>query len=605
MKAIFDQFDKVLDFPHDRAARVEETGGATVVRIYDPTQFKHVYETDTFTDWDRVPGLKDLAVRTYVKACTAPGSMTHLSRAEMASKFKRLCKVLVDTGKDDRTPETLTYYDCEEVIEEIAALGLVKPDDVLRPLKLIVDEIWQDEALDGARDPHLFVRKAAFPGSGVRVGKREVLPDAVFTDIYAAAAADSGRMMAEAEAFRGFFETRGQAFKGAPPVKPGLHECAAWVKNRFGPRLPSLQELEDVDRPLWRHIKWGYGWKAVVRLIHPTLHDLVPLFALLGCQTLFNKTVLAELSLDDIDRTELAGTRRVVFTPLKRRAGKQQLRSFALDPASDNPDVVVRFLEDRTAGIRSLIHAPFDRRLFLFWSLRSRTSDQFGAEGPSAFYHTQTGGGGDGRLTWAWKAWCEQKKFGDVQFASLRITGLNLGHRAFGGDVRAIAALASHSSLEVFDHHYKSGHSRASNDRRMGKAMLLRDRMLGSDGKIDPTRRLRGEGVEAATPGFGCLDPFASPMPGQREGRPCTAYGQCPDCPLATCDVRVPANLVRLKQLESEYVAAREYLAPHYWRDKYSLQLEAVRRDWLPAFRDPAVVEAATRMQARPLPPLG
>ncbi len=94
-------------------------------------------------------------------------------------------------------------------------------------------------------------------------------------------------------------------------------------------------------------------------------------------------------------------------------------------------------------------------------------------------------------------------------------------------------------------------------------------------------------------------------MPGQREGRPCSAYGQCPDCPLATTDVRVPANLVRLKQMEAEYAEATSYLAPHYWRNKYSQHLLALRTEWLPAFADPDVMEQASRLQARPLPPLG
>ena len=98
---------------------------------------------------------------------------------------------------------------------------------------------------------------------------------------------------------------------------------------------------------------------------------------------------------------------------------------------------------------------------------------------------------------------------------------------------------------------------------------------------------------------------MASPIPGQREGRTCTAYGQCPACPLATTNTEVPANLVRLKQMEAEYVSAVDYLAPHYWRDKYSQHLGALRAEWLPAFTDPRVIEDASRMQARPLPPLG
>jgi hypothetical protein len=50
---------------------------------------------------------------------------------------------------------------------------------------------------------------------------------------------------------------------------------------------------------------------------------------------------------------------------------------------------------------------------------------------------------------------------------------------------------------------------------------------------------------------------------------------------------------------------ATSYLAPHYWRDKYSQHLLALRTEWLPAFADPDVMEQASRLQARPLPPLG
>jgi hypothetical protein len=321
-----------------------------------------------------------------------------------------------------------------------------------------------------------------------------------------------------------------------------------------------------------------------------------------GCYTLFNKAVLTELSLDDIDYTELAGTRRIVYTPLKKRAGKKQLRSFALDDAPDHPDVMFRFLQEYTKDLRASVEEAFKRRLFLFWTLSARKDDE---AGPTAFTGATTGTGSeDSRFTYAWNTWCTEQGFDGVVFSSLRVTGLNLAHRMFAGDVKAIKALASHSSDDVFDHHYKSAHSRARNDRKMGKAMLLQERMLRSGGVVDPTRRLRGEGVEAATPGFGCLDPFHSPIPGQKEGRPCAAYGQCPDCPLATTNTLVPANLVRMKQMEAEYVDAINYLTPHYWRDKYSQNLAAIRTDWLPMFADEIVIKEAARMQVNPLPPL-
>ena len=606
MKALFAQFDKVVDFPHHRRARAEVDDGVTLVRIYDPSADKPEFTTDAFTHWDNVPGLKELAVRAYIKSATAPSTKSHNTRKQTASLLRRLAEVMVQFGKIDLTPEALTYYDCEELIEFIASLELMHPEELIHPLRLIVDEIWQDAEFDGKRDPHLFVRKVPFPGSCLRGGKREVLPDALFGDIWAKAGADVGRIMSDVGAFWAMLE-RVDLVKRIDAVgAQDIAECAVWAFRTFGYELPSKAALK-VHHPgmAWQITKLG-GWKEVVRLVHPSVHDLMPFIALLACQTLFNKAVMTELGLDDIDHREVAGTPRLVVTPLKRRAGKHQYRSFQIDDAPDNPDVLIRFLERYTAGLRELVSDKFKRRLFLFWTLAARGDEADRGAGASAFYGLTTGTGSeDSRFTYAWNGWCKRNKFGDLAFSSLRITGLNLVHRASGGDVRAVAAMASHSSLEVFDHHYKSAHSRARNDRRMGKAMMLRDRMLASGGKIDPTRRLRGEDVEAATPGFGCLDPMASPIPGQREGRPCTAYGQCPACPLATTNTKVPANLVRLKQMEAEYVAAVGYLAPHYWRDKFSQNLGALRTEWLPAFTDPRVIEDASRMQARPLPPLG
>ena len=606
MRALFDQFDRVAEFPHRQRGNVESRDGLTIVRIFDPKQVKQEFVTDALTSWDAIPGLKSTAISAYIRVSTRSSITSHQSRLQLAGLFRRLAAVLVEAGMVDRTPETLSFYDCEDIIATIAARELICPGDLVAPLREIVDEIWSDETLNKTRDQHLFVRKVPFPGSGMRGRTREVLPDAVFGDIYARAAADCARIMDEIEAFR--------TVLGATPVIEAAEkrimmtplDCAVWAYRRFGDALPQLEDLKKERGTPVSAIHRVGGWKEVVRLIHPTLREIMPFAILLGCQTLFNKSVLTELSLDDIERRDLAGTARVVFTPEKRRAGgRRQLRSFQSEEASDNPDLIVRFLEGYTSGLRRLIEPKFNRRLFLFWSLalRERLEEQVG---PAAFYGSTTGGGGeDSRFTHFWSLWCKEAGLGKVPFSSIRVTGLNLAHRAFSGDVRAIAALAAHSSTAVFDHHYKSPHSRARNDRKVAKAMLLRERMLASNGKVDPTRRLRGEGVQAATPGFGCLDPFSSPIPGQREGRTCSAYGQCPDCPLGTTDVRVPANLVRMKQLEAEYLAAASYLAPHYWRDKYLNHLGALRDEWLPAFVNRKVIDQAAMMQARPLPPLG
>lgn len=603
MRKLFEQFDKIVDFPHQNRGRVEIREGETYVRIHDANQIKEEYETDAFTSWDALQGLKPVAIASYIRACTRSTMTSHMSRRESAGQFRRMASIMVEVGLEDRTPATLTFYDCEDIIAAIAAREYQSPYTVLTPLRTLVEEIYLDPKLNQVRDKHLYVRKVPFPGRG-RTEPREVLPDAVFGDIYARAAADCALII---DKFRSFQFALTRPASELPSRAKDLRtaeQCAVWVHREFGNRLPPAKAFRAENRALFEALRRSGGWKGVMGLIQPTALHLMPFMALLGCQTLFNKAVMTELSFGDIDRTDLAGTLRLVLTPLKKRAGRQQLRSFQIDDTPDNPDAILRFLEDYTAGLRGAVDTKFRDRVFLFWSLAQRRT-LLEDPGPSAFTGNTTGSGSeDSRFSHAWGVWCEESGFPGVPFSALRVTGLNLGYRAFGGDVRAIAALASHSSAQVFDQHYKSPQSRARNDHRMAKAMLLRERLLASNGEVDPQRRLKGEGVQGATPGFGCLDPFSSPIPGQRAGRPCSAYGQCPGCPLATTDATIPANLVRMKQLEAEYMAAVTYLAPHYWRDKYSLHLATLRAEWLPVFQDPLIIAEAAKIQARPLPPL-
>ncbi len=606
MKGLFQQFDLVAEFPHVKRGRVlVDEGGKTVVSVDDPRATRPEYRTEAFSEWDTVPGLKEVAISAYIRESAKTSIASHNTRMRLAAEFSRTVQHLVACGLEDRTPETLTFYDCEDLISYIASLGLAKPYTELASFHLIVDEIWRDTRFDGKRDPQLFVRRAPFPGVGLRGGKREILDDALWGDIIAKAAAGVRQIMSDVENFRRALERRKASTKTnwSPTMLMTKVDSALWAYDTFGPDLPTLKEIKAAYPAYAYKIQTVTdGWKDVVSLIHPTIPSLMPFIALFGCYTLFNKAVLTELSLDDVDYHDLAGTKRVVFTPLKKRAGKKQLRSFALDDDADHPNVMFRFLQEYARDVRGMVEDVFKKRLFVFWTLVARDSEQ---AGPAAFFGATTGTGSeDSRFTYYWNVWCKEQGFEGAAFSSLRVTGLNLAHRVFAGDVQAIAALASHSSLEVFDHHYKSAHSRARNDRKMGKAMVLRERLLASGGKIDPTRRLRGESVDAATPGFGCLDPFHSPMPGQKEGRPCSAYGQCPDCPLATTNTSVPANLARMKQLEAEYMAAVNYLAPHYWRDKYSQNLTALRKEWLPMFADEGVVKAAARLQVSQLPPL-
>jgi hypothetical protein len=94
-----------------------------------------------------------------------------------------------------------------------------------------------------------------------------------------------------------------------------------WVHRFFGNKLPSLEDLKAEAPHVVPAIRRVGGWKEVIRFIHPTVQDLMPFITLLTCHTFFNKAVLAEFELDDVERTHLFGSPRIVMHPLKRRAG--------------------------------------------------------------------------------------------------------------------------------------------------------------------------------------------------------------------------------------------------------------------------------------------
>jgi hypothetical protein len=201
MRRLFEQFDKLVDFPHAERGHVSLNDGKTLVRIYDPHEVRREFITDAFTAWNRLPRLMPYAINAYLATCTSPEVKSHNTRHHEASLFRRLSEFMVDAEMEDRTGTSFTYYDCEDILGVIAAQELRSPEEVVRPLRSLVAEICRDTSLDGVRDPHLAVRRMPFPGSGKRTDPWETLPEPLFIAIMARATADCVRIMKEVMAF--------------------------------------------------------------------------------------------------------------------------------------------------------------------------------------------------------------------------------------------------------------------------------------------------------------------------------------------------------------------------------------------------------------------
>jgi hypothetical protein len=146
------------------------------------------------------------------------------------------------------------------------------------------------------------------------------------------------------------------------------------------------------------------------------------------------------------------------------------------------------------------------------------------------------------------------------------------------GDLLAVRDRLGHKNVATTRAHYTSGGMRRESQERVAETQSLYHRWAKSEGRIDP-RQQPEKCRSAATPGFGCLDPFHSPRLGQHMGKLCSAYGECPDCPLSQA---WPQNV----QAVSYYLALPEAInsarfgriSPKQWAKKWLPILTAHNR---------------------------
>lgn len=368
--------------------------------------------------------------------------------------------------------------------------------------------------------------------------------------------------------------------------------------------FPTYQWLYDNDRKLWDELL-GRGKVigsdlALLRLpFMPTGRDLIPFVLLLAFYTGFNPEALRGIKLSDIDYPDGLGGKRIRFAPFKGRSARSQIRTFALgDP--DGPAAMVEFLTKWSAPIRKL-GAPSEAELLFAMVAPSDNSGSPSAQ-CSVFRHEK---GSGTRWHWNFQKFIKENQLPSFTLAQVRKTTLDLVHEMTGGDLKAVAVVGGQRSAQTIEDHYTSDAARLRNSERLGGIMATRERWVGSGGAATDSRsEPRSSDLGAATPGFHCLDPFASPIPGEVEGRLCQAYGSCPKCPLACARRGDPYVLARFIQLRSEIATAQEELDSRRWTAAWLPALTRLDEHWIPVCATPETMAAAAQLTLPPLPPL-
>lgn len=340
--------------------------------------------------------------------------------------------------------------------------------------------------------------------------------------------------------------------------------CAAIIV-RYDGLLPEREWLKKRDRGLFRAAE-ALGYTQIGRIINPTVNDLIPAFIILQCFTHWNEQPLCCLTLTGIDRQAGALKNKYKLSSGKDRAKTMVRKSFSPGDEDFNPCTVVDFIERWSRYIRLSAPKNIGDDLFLYVSKFKGT--KVGAVRSLA----QPLRGKYELALNRKRLFFEERGVLPAGANALRQAGADYLRDQLK-DSQKVSILLGHSTVATTDANYRSSEAQRRDEVALAGAMAMKVRHHESAGKIDP--RGHYEDRSAATPGYGCLDPFDSPVVGQIPGRMCTAYGFCPACPLRVLRLD-DASWGRRIQLQQRYKQAAISMGTVRFHQRYGLAAEAL-----------------------------
>lgn len=412
-------------------------------------------------------------------------------------------------------------------------------------------------------------------------------------------------------------------------LEPNVALALATLEQRYPGVIPDLNVIKAHDARLGETIRSAIGQATAVNYFYASARDLVPLAICIEMATVFNADTVLGLKWRDIDRNvdrlgngavrfdvreddtvtdeEVEETKSeahsdaplVQITGDKPRAKRQLVR--VVDPEASSPtqvslNLVLDLLVALTARIRPHVIAPEYRdRVFLY-------VQRTGAKRTKSFGSSRSSASGD----IAWRAglanFIGAHKLPEFNLKTLRATLLDFVQLFNRGSLEAAQQAGNHGSRLTTWTHYTSDLVKRLLQEATGETLLVRDRWLASGGIIDPRRYRESTSKGCATPGWICLDPYDSTRTNQQKGRLCTAYGECPECPLAAARPDNPMNVMLYESLRRAiYRSVMRVTAP-VWQQRWAPVVVAL--DMLLKEVKPAVLERSRLLRIE-LPDVG
>ena len=239
----------------------------------------------------------------------------------------------------------------------------------------------------------------------------------------------------------------------------------------------------------------------------------------------------------------------------KERAKRWQTGSVACDEDVTHPARLVQFLIRWTEYLRPLVHPSVSERLFLFVPPRGKR--------PASSFQSKWGPLLSGSWEYSYNQFLKEHGLGPLGTRQFRVTGLEIVHQVTGGDLRAMQAWANHARAGTTERNYVGDGAKQRDEERLAEIMQVRGRWRQTQGKIETRGRPEHTDIGAATPGWTCLDPYSG-LHGPKDTL-CSAYAQCPVCPLGSIDFQSPYACAQAHNLLDAVRRAAETMAPQAW----------------------------------------
>lgn len=360
--------------------------------------------------------------------------------------------------------------------------------------------------------------------------------------------------------------------KGSRDFRKNLGLCLAALDAKYPGVIPDFERIIEFDKTLGYAVIEKFGAREVMRYFYPTSRDLVPFAILLGFETVFNPDTLLALTWANIDLNyDRIGSPAIKIVGMKPRASNDHVRVIdggSAEVGKVNGKFLFSLLREMAARLRPWVRDPGDRdKVFLY------IQQNFCKEPKSFGESHSSGASSDGTWRRALANFCSENNLPKFNLGQLRATLIDLT-QSINSDLSAAQALGNHRSPQTTWTHYTSSGVKKRYLERIGEVLLLRERWFGSKGIIDPRWSRRTEDKGAATPGFICFDPFDSPRPNQKHGQACTAYGECPGCPLAAAKIGDPICVAQYEALKRSIFLSQANMSSQTWMIRWVPVLE-------------------------------